>query len=85
MDKRTMVAVAAILTTLAETDGGSSPASILYIGLGMDHSFYVKVQVILASAGLVTVDGFSVVTITAKGRDIAAQITAATGGKAVAS
>ena len=77
MDKRTMVAVAAILATLAEVEGGSSPASILYVGLGMDHSFYVSVQVILASAGLVTVCG-NVVTITETGRALAVRINTAT-------
>ncbi len=73
MDKRTMVAVAAILTTLAET-AGEAPASLLYIGLGMDHSFYVKVQVILASAGLVTVADSHMVTLTARGREVAAAL-----------
>ncbi len=66
---------AAILMALADHDG-PAPASAIYLGLGMDRSLYDAVTGILAAGGAIlrTPD---TITLTAKGRAVAAECAAA--------
>ena len=65
--------IAALLSTLLETEG--APASTLYLGLGMDLDWYQTVIDIMTKAGLVTVKGHYV-TLTEVGKDKARQVNA---------
>ena len=68
------VRIAAIVTTLAETDGG--PESILYLGLGMDMDLWQRLRQMLVQAGIITVASYYV-RLTPKGQTLASQLTAA--------
>lgn len=62
--------LAAILTTLAEVDGGCAESTV-YIALGMDIHKYNEVREILVVAQLVAIDQCNWMKLTAKGREIA--------------
>lgn len=64
----------AILGTLAEC--GPSPASQLYIALGMDMQAYEAVRDVLRGAGLITVADSCLISATAKGLSIGREINA---------
>ena len=66
--------IAAIITTLDETNG--SPESMLYIFCGMDMQAYEAIRDILVEANLVTIKGHYV-TLTSEGKITAAKINAA--------
>jgi len=72
--QRTTADLAAILTTLLETD--HAPESILYLGLGSDIGRWNNVRHVLGSNKLVTIDGHRV-SLTATGRALAREIEAA--------
>lgn len=71
--ERILTSVAAILTTLLETDG--SPESMIYIGLGMDLSAWQQIKGILLSSELITCHGYYV-ELTEAGRETAEQCNA---------
>lgn len=72
--------VAAILTTLAEV-GGESPRTPIYMALGSNLARFEGVESLLKAAGLIT--GTSeVITLTEKGRAMAAKCEAALKGGA---
>jgi predicted transcriptional regulator len=76
MDTKTLTTyIASIITTLAETEGGSAIATMIYLGLGCTLSDYQYVIRIMAMEGLVT-STTEQVTITDKGRKVAEKINA---------
>jgi hypothetical protein len=78
MNSHFFASLAAVLSTLAEV--GSATPSILYVGIGMDHSLYIAVQAAMVTQGWATVSG-STVTITDAGRAVAKEIDAAIAAK----
>lgn len=72
--KQVLTLVAAILTTLAETDG--SPESTLYIFCDMDLNKWDTLRGIMVNAGWITVVNHYV-TLTEDGRQTAQKIEAA--------
>ena len=75
MDKNLLLTrVAAIVTTLEETNG--TPESMLYIFCDMDMSAYEIVRDILVKANLVTIKGHYV-TLTNEGKSMAQRLNAA--------
>lgn len=73
--ERLNAVLAAVLTTLVEV-GGMSPASSIYLALGMDIDDYAQVSAIMHNAGLANVTA-TTITITAYGREIASKCVAA--------
>jgi predicted transcriptional regulator len=65
----------AILSTLAETNG--SPESMLYIGIGMDMNRWEIIRRIMLAGALVEISQAHYVTLTEKGKELAAKIDAA--------
>ena len=63
----------AVLSTLAETNG--SPESVLYCGLGCDMAKWETLRGIMLAGQLVSITG-NYVTLTERGREIAAKIDA---------
>ena len=74
MDRNTIIArLAAILTTLAEPDVQGTPESLLYILCDMNITDYETLRDIMVKLDWISISG-NYVTITATGREKAAQI-----------
>lgn len=73
-----MTRVAAIVSTLNETNG--SPESMLYIFCEMNMDDYQTIKQILVSAGFVSVKS-NYITLTAKGKEIAIKLDSVLKGK----
>lgn len=72
MDKKLLLSrIAAILTTLLETNG--SPESMLYIFCDMNMDHYSTIRDILLDSKLIAIKGHYV-TLTDKGKDTAQQL-----------
>ncbi len=72
MDKNVLLTrIAAIVTTLEETDG--TPESMLYIFCDMNMGDYEVIRNVLVKAGYVTIKG-NYVTLTETGREIACKL-----------
>lgn len=65
----------AILSTLHDC-GGSSPASTIYLAMGMNIGDYEAVKNVLVRMGMVTVSSASVIKLTPAGADCGAKISA---------
>jgi hypothetical protein len=63
----------AILTTLAEVP--FAPESMIYLAMGADLSKWQTLKALLCSSGLATSENYAM-SITAKGRELAAKINA---------
>lgn len=68
MTKNTTVIIAAILTTLLETDGG--PESSLYCGLGMDIHLWERIKFVLLRENLIEINSYWC-ELTDAGRELA--------------
>ena len=77
-EMRIVAALAAMVTTLAEDDGGWMPRSVLYIALGCDINISERAINAAEKVGWVAADS-ETVRITQQGRAKAAAITAAMG------
>lgn len=77
MERETVKILAAILTTLEETEGHACAESTLYIACGMDLSAWNLIKGIMIQAGLIQVCRAHEVSLTAKGIDTARQVAAA--------
>ena len=75
------VALAAVLTTLAEAPDGEAPQGIVAAALLHQTEPFETIRAILCAGKLVECEG-NVMRITDRGREIAAQINAAVGQKA---
>lgn len=77
MDKKELLLrVAAILTTLNESDW--SPETMLYLGTGSNLDEWMQVKFLLVSSGMVTAQ-HDTLAITDKGRELANRINAIAG------
>lgn len=76
--ERIMTCVAAILTTLLETDGG--PESSVYLALGADLQNWMDLRGLMIQSDLIRVDGNHWVTLTEKGRQTAEECNAVLAG-----
>lgn len=81
MTKQEQIEIAAIITTLAEVEG--SPETMLYLGIGSDLDKWNGYKYALTASGLIEVN-YNFVTITDKGRDLAAKINATIAKKVTA-
>lgn len=70
--------IAAVIATLADTNGSSE--SMLYIFFDMNMDTWTKVRQILVESGLITIKG-NFVTLTESGRETAAKLNHAIGDK----
>ena len=69
---KALTAVAATLSTLAETDG--APETMIYIGVcNMDYGFWETVRTLLVDSGMVNISA-NYVTLTEQGKATAAKI-----------
>ena len=71
--KQVMIGTAALVTTLAEVDGG--PESSLYLAMGSDYEVTVAVKAICLKKGWIT-ERMNWLEITPAGRAIAEQLNA---------
>lgn len=71
--KELMARIASLVCALSETSGGWAPASTLYMAVGMDIHAYETIASVAAQAGLVEKTS-QTLTITSKGRDMAAKL-----------
>ncbi len=74
--------IAAVLTTLCESQAGC-PSSSIYLAMGCDYSGWARLQGIMEGAGMITVRSHFV-TLTAKGRKLGDDINAVLAAKAKA-
>lgn len=70
--------VAAVLTTLLETDGG--PESSVYLALGANLSDWMGLKGLMLQSDLIRVDRSNWVTLTEKGRQTAEECNAVLAG-----